>query len=624
MQDYFQHIVNLLKQDKKFFSDNGEFLRNAAIQAAKQLDETLIKILLADDYAAKNFFKDIADVKLFDSQKFSYAVNNYEFLPGSYTRFKNKIGLADENQNFISESSNVEIIFPYKDCVLEGGQTKDEQKRPEIFFNETLARDDIDVLLEPKVLTCAKKFSAFGAESAATFSSKDNLIIKGNNLLAVASLLPRFKNKVKCIYIDVPYNTGNDSFGYNDRFNHSSWLTFMKTRLQFAKQLLKNDGSIWISIDDDEQAYLKILCDEIFGRQNFVCNVIWEKKYTVSNDTKYLSENHDYILVYAKDKNNWQPNPLPRTEEMDKAYKNPDNDPRGVWKPTPLHARSGTAASAKFTYTFKNGVTFTPPPGRYSRYSEETLRKLDESNEIWFGKDGKSTPQKKTFLSELLKSGVPSKTLWRFDEVGHTHEAREETKALIIDNSFTTPKPERLIQRILTLATNEGDIVLDNFLGSGTTAAVAHKMGRQYIGVEQMDYIETVTVERLKKVIDGEQGGISKAVNWKGGGSFIYCELAKLNQNFVEEIQAARDFETIWEIKNEMVARGFISYKVIPKKFDESKAEFAALTLEEQKRLLMEVLDKNFLYVNYCDIDDEDFAISADDKKFSRSFYGRA
>jgi len=239
MQDYFQHIVNLLKQDKKFFSDNGEFLRNAAIQAAKQLDETLIKILLADDYAAKNFFKDIAGVKLFDSQKFSYAVNNYEFLPGSYTRFKNKIGLADENQNFISESSNVEIIFPYKDCVLEGGQTKDKQKRPEIFFNETLARDDIDVLLEPKVLTCTKKFSNDGVTPAENFSSKDNLIIKGNNLLAVPSFLPRFKNKVKCIYINPPFNTGNDSFNYNDKFSRSTWLTFMKTRLQFAKQLLR-------------------------------------------------------------------------------------------------------------------------------------------------------------------------------------------------------------------------------------------------------------------------------------------------------------------------------------------------------------------------------------------------
>ena len=620
MQDYFQHIVNLLKQDKKFFSDNGEFLRNAAIQAAKQLDETLIKILLADDYAAKNFFKDIAGVKLFDSQKFSYAVNNYEFLPGSYTRFKNKIGLADENQNFISESSNVEIIFPYKDCVLEGGQTKDEQKRPENFFNETLARDDIDVLLDPKVLTCAKKFSNDGVTPAENFSSKDNLIIKGNNLLAVASLLPRFKNKVKCIYIDVPYNTGNDSFGYNDRFNHSSWLTFMKTRLQFAKRLLKTDGSIWISIDDDEQAYLKILCDEIFGRQNFLTTVIWERAYAPVNLKKNFSRSHDYILVYAKDISQFVLNGLPRTEETNVQYKNPDNDPRGLWRPDNLSVGPAVESNI-YEITTPGGRKVLPPAGYSWRYSKERFAEMVADNRISFG-NGNIVPRIKRFLSEVKQSITPM-TLWKYDEVGHTDESKKEIKALNLSEVFTTPKPERLIQRILTLATNEGDIVLDNFLGSGTTAAVAHKMGRQYIGVEQMDYIETVTVERLKKVIAGEQGGISKAVNWKGGGSFIYCELAKLNQNFVEEIQAARDFETIWEIKNEMVARGFISYKVIPKKFDESKAEFAALTLEEQKRLLMEILDKNFLYVNYSDIDDEDFAISEEDKKFSRSFYGR-
>lgn len=619
MQDYFQHLLDVLKQDERFFSKDGEFLRNAATQAAKQLDENLIKILIADSYTAKNFFKDIDGVKLFDSQKFSYAVNNHEFLPGSYTRFKNKIGLADSNENFISESSNVEIIFPYKDCVLEGGQTKDEQKRAEIFFNETLARDDIDVLLEPKVLTCAKKFSNDGVTPAESFSGKDNLIIKGNNLLAVASLLPRFKNKVKCIYIDVPYNTGNDSFGYNDRFNHSSWLTFLKTRLQFAKQLLKNDGSIWISIDDDEQAYLKILCDEIFGRQNFVCNVIWEKKFSPQNDAKYLSDSHDFILVYAKDKNIWRPNLLPRTEEMNARYSNPDNDPRGVWTSGAIQAKSGTA-NLIYEITTPAGNKFLPPAGTFWRFSKEKFEEMVADNRIYFGEDGNNVPRIKRFLSEV-QQGLVSKTIWKIEDVGDNQESKKEIKALNLSEVFTTPKPERLIQRILTLATNEGDIVLDNFLGSGTTAAVAHKMKRQYIGVEQMDYIETVTVERLKKVIAGEQGGISKAVSWQGGGSFIYCELAKLNQNFVDEIQAARDFETIWAIKNKIVASGYISYKVIPQKFDELKAEFAALPLEEQKRLLMEILDKNFLYVNYCDIDDEDFAISADDKKFSRSFY---
>ena len=620
MQDYFQHILNLLKQDERFFSIDGNFLRNAATQAAFQGDSNLIKILIADNYAAQNFFNDIDGFKVFDAKKFSYALNNYEFLPGSFTRFKNHIGIADSNENFISQSSNVELLFPYKDCVLEGGQTKDEQKRPEIFFNETLARADIDALLEPKVLTCANKFSSDGVSPAETFSQNDNLIIKGNNLLALASILPRFKNKIKCIYIDVPYNTGNDSFGYNDRFNHSSWLTFMKTRLQFAQKLLRNDGSIWISIDDNEQAYLKILCDEIFGRDNFICNVIWEKKYSPQNDAKYLSDSHDFILVYAKDKNIWRPNLLPRTEEMNARYSNPDNDPRGVWTSDNC-LRKDIQPSGLFSITTPSGRIVNPAAGASWRFSKEKFAEMVADNRIYFGADGNNVPRIKRFLSEV-QQGLVSKTIWKIEDVGDNQESKREIKNLNLTEIFNTPKPERLLQRILTLATNEGDIVLDNFLGSGTTAAVAHKMNRQYIGVEQMDYIETVTVERLKKVIAGEAGGISKAVEWKGGGSFIYCELAKLNQNFVEEIEAARDFETIWEIKNKIVARGFISYKVIPQKFDEAKEEFAALTLEEQKRLLMEILDKNFLYVNYSDIDDEDFAISDGDKKFSRSFYG--
>lgn len=618
MQNYFQRLVNLLKQDERFFSKDGEFLRNAANQAAAQLDENLFKILLSDSETAQKFFIDVAGVKVFNQKNFSLFINNYEFLPGSYTRFKNHIGLADENENFISKSSNVELLFPYKDCVLEGGQTKDEQKRPEIFFNETLAPDDIDRLFEPKVFTCAKKFSNEGVTPAESSSQNDNFIIKGNNLLAVASLLPRFKNKVKCIYIDVPYNTGNDSFGYNDRFNHSSWLTFLKTRLQFAKQLLRNDGSIWISIDDDEQAYLKILCDEIFGRQNFLTTVIWERAYAPVNLKKNFSRSHDYILVFAKDISQFVLNGLPRTDEANARYSNPDNDQRGVWMSGNL-AVGPVVESNVYEITTPSGRKVLPPAGYCWRVSKEKFAEMVADNRISFG-EGNNVPRIKRFLSEVKQSITPM-TLWKFDEVGHTDESKKEIKALNLSEVFTTPKPERLIQRILTLATNEGDIVLDNFLGSGTTAAVAHKMKRQYICVEQMDYIETVTVERLKKVIAGEQGGISKAVSWQGGGSFIYCELAKLNQNFVEEIQAARDFETIWEIKNKIVESGYISYKVIPKKFDELKAEFAALTLEEQKNFLMEILDKNYLYVNYCEMEDEDFAISAEDKKFSRSFY---
>ena len=617
MNRFYQHLQNLLRQNKNYVDNDGNILRNKVIESAMKFDSKLLKLLLTDEKIRRTFFEDAGEVKVFDKTKFSWIINNREFLPDSYTSFKNKIGLVDDNGNFISNSGNVELVFPYKDCLLEGGQTKDDQKRSEIFYNETLARDEVDTLLDPKVFTNAKKYSSDGVESVTNFSPTDNLIIKGNNLIALACLIKRFQNKIKCIYIDVPYNTGNDSFNYNDRFNHSTWLTFMKNRLELAKKLLRNDGSIWISIDDDEQAYLKILCDEIFGRENFVCNVIWEKKYSPQNDAKYLSDSHDFILVYAKNKNIWRPNLLPRTDEMNARYSNPDNDPRGVWTSADFTAKRFTPADC-YPITLPSGRIIYPTQGRSWISGKKRFDELVADNRIWFGEDKNNVPRVKKFLSEV-QQGLVSRTIWKIDEVGDNQESKKEIKALNLSEVFATPKPERLIQRILTLATNEGDIVLDNFLGSGTTAAVAHKMKRQYIGVEQMDYIETVTVERLKKVIAGEQGGISKAVNWQGGGSFIYCELAKLNQKFVDEIAAAQDFETIQKLAEKIIKSDFISYKVEPDKFDTE--EFALLSLENQKRLLMEILDKNMLYVNYSDIDDEDFNISDADKIFTRRFY---
>lgn len=621
MTNFFEKLLNLLRQDERFFSTDGKLLRNKVYEAAMQTDEELLKILLGDEDCIKNFFKDVAGVKVFDKIKFGWAINNRQFLPDSYTHFKNKIGLADSNENFISTSNDVALFFPYKDCLLAGGQTKDDQKRDEIFFNAILARSEVDRLLDPKVLVNAKKFSADGITPAENFSDSDNLIVKGNNLLVISSLAEKFENKIKCIYIDVPYNTGNDSFGYNDKFRHSTWLTFMKNRLEILKKLLANDGSIWISIDDDEQAYLKVLCDEIFKRDNFVCNVIWEKKYSPQNDAKWLSDSHDFILVYAKNKKSWRPNLLPRTEKQNHLYKYDSNDGKGLWRSDNLSVKS---YSANYDYPIQNPLTkvfYNPPEGRCWMTNQETVKKWIEEGRIFFGQKGDGAPQLKRYLSEV-QGGTVSKTIWKQDEVGHNDEAKKEIKALNLAEIFSTPKPERLIERILTLATNEGDLVLDNFMGSGTTAAVAHKMGRRYIGVEQMDYIETVAVERLKKVIDGEQGGISKNVDWQGGGSFIYCELAKLNQNFVEEIFAAEDFLTLKKIYEKIIEKGFISQKILPADIDKNFSEFEELSLENQKKFLVEILDKNLLYVNFRDIDDAEFKISDADKKFSRSFYG--
>lgn len=378
--------------------------------------------------------------------------------------------------------------------------------------------------LEPRILI---EDTSVSYHSKLNVSGKDifeNKLIYGDNLLALRSLEQEYTGKIKCVFIDPPYNTGSAFEHYDDGVEHSLWLSLLKARLEIIYKLLSEEGSLWISIDDNESHYLKVLCDEIFGRKNFITNVIWQKKYTVANDAKWFSDNHDHILVFAKNKDLWRPNRLPRTAEMNKAYKNPDNHPKGPWKSTPLHAKSGVNSSQ---YQFKNGIVWSPPPGTFRRYSDSAMEEMEENNQIWFGKDGKATPSRKTFLSELKNNGTPARTVWLHDEVGHNHQAKDEVKKFNSTSVFDTPKPEKLLERILTLATNPGDIVLDSFAGSGTTGSVAHKMGRKWIMVELGEHCHTHIVPRLKQVIDGEdQGGISKLVNWQGGGGYRYYRLA--------------------------------------------------------------------------------------------------
>jgi len=298
----------------------------------------------------------------------------------------------------------------------------------------------------------------------------------------------------------------------------------MKPRLTLLRNLLSNDGSIWISIDDDECHYLKVLCDEVFGRQNFISNVIWEKKFSPSNDAKWLSDSHDHILVYAKNKEIWRPNLLPRTDEMNNRYKNPDNDPRGVWTSGDCSVKT-YSASSDYPITTPSGRVVNPPSGYCWRFSKDKFQELVNENRIWFGKNGDGVPRVKRFLTDV-KEGMTPMTIWKHTEVGHNQEAKKEVKVFNSINVFSTPKPERLIERILFLGSKKNDFILDSFLGSGTTAAVAHKMGRRYIGIELGDHAITHCYPRLKAVVDGEQGGISKSVNWKGGGGFKYYTLA--------------------------------------------------------------------------------------------------
>ena len=381
--------------------------------------------------------------------------------------------------------------------------------------------------MEPRILIEDPQKSYHADKRVSDNDIFDNMLIHGDNLLALKALEQDYAGRVKCIYIDPPYNTGNAFEHYDDGLEHSIWLSLMRERLELLRNLLSDDGSIWISIDADESHYLKVLCDEIFGRSNFVDEVIWQRSYAPINLKKTLSRSHDAILVYAKSKgDDFELNKLPRSVSANDRYKNPDNDPRGVWQSDNLSV--GPVIEEKvYEITTPSGRKVLPPKGYCWRLTKERLAEYIADNRIWFGEGGNNTPRIKRFLSEV-KDGITSMTLWLRDEVGDNQEAKREIKALFKDISvFDTPKPERLIERILTLGSNPGDLVLDSFLGSGTTAAVAHKMGRRWIGIELGEHCDTHCVPRLKKVIDGEDaGGITKSANWRGGGGFRYYNLA--------------------------------------------------------------------------------------------------
>lgn len=559
---FYNVVLDVLKQDDRFFTDDGQLLRNAVYEAAMQMDTKLIKALYNIEETRKRFFTDIDGIAVFDKIGFGWVINNREFLPDSYTRYKNKIGLVNNKGDYISTSNDVELVFPYKDCVLEGGQTKEDQKRSEIFYNETLAPDEVDRLLYPKVFTNAKRYTADGVQNICEFSDDDNLIIKGNNLLAISSLLAKYEGKIKLIYIDPPFNTNSDSFRYNDSFNHSTWLTFMKNRLQIAKKLLTEDGSIYIQIDYNEGHYLKVLMDEVFGTECFQREIIWDTQ--VLSGYKTMVDNwirgHDTILFYTK--------------------------------------------KAK-------GFMFNKQKMPHRKEYLDRFDKIDENGRKYF--DGRG---KKRYLDEAIANGKPVGDVWydimSFQQIPTAKERVE----------FSTQKPEALLRRIIQSATNEGDVVLDFFAGSGTTGIVAHKLHRKYIMCEQINDQVSIQVKRAYRVVLGnDPGNLAMELNWQGGGSFVYCELAKLNQNFVDEIEKATTDEDLTKLYVNILETGFISYKVNPTDIDTNSEDFIKLSIDDKKKLLMELLDKNQLYVNYCDIDDETYGISEEDKAFTKSFY---
>jgi adenine-specific DNA-methyltransferase len=583
MQNLLRDLTELLSKDDRLVSE-GKLLKNKVIELALKMDSDLIKLLLGSKPIKKYFFADVDGVLVFDKIKFQKFVSNKEFLPDSYTAFKNKIGLVNENGNYLSESKEVVLAWPYKDCFLEGGQTKEDQKRDEIFWNETLAPDEIDRLLAPKVFTNFRRYDTHGEHQLTGKEeidfSKENLIVKGNNLLALHSLYKRFAGKVKLIYIDPPFNTGSDTFTYNDRFSQSTWLTFMKNRLEVARDLLDKDGNIFVHIDDNQCFELKVLMDEIevFKKENFVETVIWA--YGSPSGGRAAGAKlvgiHDYILHYAKS----------YTER--KQFK--------VYTPyTDKYLKDW------FKYKDKDG-----------RIYQRRMRGRDEKgNVIW----------EKQYLDQ--SPGVPGCTVWPdikqiyADPRAFKAEQRKYTEM----TDYDTQKPEALLKRIIEYATSEGDLVLDFFNGSGTTTAVAHKMKRQWIGVEQLEEGAEIFIKRMKNILNGDQTGISKSVGWKGGGEFIYCELMKYNEAYIHRIRKAKTAADLIAIWKNMQEKAFISYRVEPKAINENTSDFEKLTIDEKKRLLIEILDKNQLYVNYSEMDDAEYRISETDKKLNRRFY---
>lgn len=661
MNDFYNSVLNVLKQDDRFFSENGELLRNAVYEAAMKMDSSLIKILYAAEITRAKFFTDIEGIAVFDKVGFGWVINNRDFLPDSYTRYKNKIGLVNAKGDYISTSDDVELVFPYKDCVLEGGQTKEDQKRSEIFYNETLAPDEVDRLLYPKVFANAERYGQDGVQNCTNFNEDDNLIIKGNNLLALSSLLECYEGKIKCIYIDPPYyfntNKDEDTFEYNSNFKLSTWLCFMKNRLEIAKKLLSKDGAIFVQISDDGVAELHRLLKDVFcsnGENNFI-NKITVKTKSPSGFASVnpgVFETAEYILAFAKNKKYWTYNAQYVKSEYDSNYKwyitNKGED-FSKWQIIDVFdfvAKKQGYDSKKDAISSLGKVVFDNIVADFALNNADNIfRSTAIGNNA--GQDivrlREISKEQRNKIFSIKRDNHYDVYIYNGSEMAfYSKKVREIdgelTPSMQLSNIWTdTPyegiakegdvtlkggkKPEKLIRRIIEMSTNKNDIVLDYHLGSGTTCAVAHKLGRKYIGIEQLDGQVEKILHRLTGVIEGDNSGISKSVNWQGGGSFVYCELKKLNQKYIDDIEKADEDEMLISILKNIIKTGYISCKVNPSDIDAEADDFKDLSIDEKKRLLMELIDKNQLYVNQCDIDDETFEVSEEDKAFTKSFY---
>lgn len=622
----------------EYISEDGKILKTKVYEDAMAVKPKLIKLLMDNESLKKNFFVDVDGVIVFDKQKFIWLLENKEFLPDSYTRYRNKIGLVDSKDNLISSSNDVVLSFPYKDCVLVGGQDKEDQKKDEIFFNELIGSEQITRMLSPKVFTNAKRYSKEGMEENVEFTKDDNLIIKGNNLIALSSLLERYEGEVKCVYIDPPYNPDSvaNTFSYNNRFNHSTWITFMKNRAEQAKKILNKEGFFCCSIDHNELFYVGVLFDEIFGRENRVGIVSVETNPGGRSDSTFLATSSEYFIIYAKNIEHAIINGITKDEKKLTVYNKEDEVSK--YKLVPLRRTGSNSTPDK-----RPNLCY---PIFYNKKTKNITVEKQQATEEWIEIMPMGTDRmrvwrwsKKKLINSLvdieiveknndfnvyvkdrIKNKEKAKTMWYGSRYDASANGTKILQKLNLTGSFSYPKSVYLMKDILEILTDENDIVLDFHLGSGTTVAVAHKMGRKYIGIEQMDYIEDVTIEGMKKVVNGEQGGVSKEVDWQGGGSFVYCELMENANVLIDEIQKASEYN-IDKTKEKIYSDDRIIPYVTKEEVLKLDKEFDSMDIEDKKKALISLVDKNKLYVNYSDMEDETYNVKDEDKRFTRSFY---
>lgn len=577
----------LLTFGNKYIDDNGALKRDKVIEDLDHYDRDLMTALLANQQIHDQYTEKVADTEIFKLNQFLDVFEYKEFWEDSFTKYANRIGLTS-NGRFINDSTDVVLDFPYKDTVLKAGMSKEDVDKDvgvdEPFLNETLAHSEISELFEPKVLVNAKRYDKDGEHKATDFTNDDNLILKGNNLIALHSIAKRYAGKIDAIYIDPPFNTGKDSFEYNDRFNESAWLTFMLNRLQIAKKLLKDSGNIFIHIDINEDHALKVLMDNVFNKSNFVEEIIWS--YGSASGGRAASAKpvnvHDYILHYAKD------------YQLRKQFK------------------QYTPYSDKY---IKDWFRYDDGDGRL--YRRRQRGKDENGNSIW----------QKQYLDE--SKGVPLTTVWTdIKQIYANPQAyKDKNKATSeIEKDFgnSGQKPEKLLERIIKMCTNENDIVLDFFSGSGTTIATALKLNRKFIGIEQINSQIDIERRRLTEVIGGKQSGISKDVNWQGGGSFVYAELMEKNMGYLKELEKATTIDELNSVYQRMKQGADYDFRVDLSKY-ENDPERKTMSFEDQKKLLIKMLNKNQLYFNEDNIDDSDVRdlISDSDYQFNKSFYGK-